>query len=85
MRLAIFIGLAALVSALLYTSPGVYAQQPADFDRDYDGYLDRYELGQYLEEEDPKDLRGGLYLEPELVRPYVAERYPRDGEKVIEY
>lgn len=84
--LLVLIGVSVLAQALLIYSlvQEVSAAQPAEFDRNYDGYLDRYELGQYLEEEDAsvKDLRGGLYLEPEIVRPYVVERFPGDDERV---
>lgn len=61
----------------------VSAQQPGDYDRDFDGKLDRYELNQFREDGgDVRDLRGGLYLEPEVTQPYVIDLFPEDGEKV---
>lgn len=57
--------------------------QPGDYDRDFDGHLDRYELNQFREDGgDVRDLRGGLYLEPEIAQPYVPELFPEDDEKV---
>lgn len=60
-------------------------QRAGDFDRNLDGKLDRYEQQQYEEVtgELANDLRGGLLLEPQILRPYNPVIDSGDDE--IEY
>lgn len=55
-----------------------------DYDLNYDGKFNQYELEQYEEQtgESRYDLRGGLYLEPESMQPAYYELYEEDG---VEY
>lgn len=75
----------AIMILLLAISFNAYAQ-PGDYDLDYDGKLDRYELNQYRQEGgDVHKLRGGLYLEPDIAQPYVPERPPRNPSHSYDY
>lgn len=69
----------------LVPAPVEAGQRAVDFDRNQDGKLDRYEQQQYERNTGKlaNDLRGGLLLEPQILRPYnpVID----NGEDKIEY
>ena len=79
--------LAAIIVVLAFSCNETEARDlPRDYDRNLDGKLDRYEQYNYERNTGKKanDLRGGLNLEPEILRPY--DRLVIDnGEDKIEY